>query len=1195
MKNIHDTIAIVTFVLLFALSSIGLAQTGNDYVNTSELYEGRADIVASVRIALEPGFHATTGSMVHAFIGTNLPPSNGYNPVSGDLVSIGDNPSSNRNYIKTTYLRGTTTEESMIEQTARMVEIEYLDAYGNSEMTVLVKGSPTHKDLVSNVLKYGIGGRVDRQYLPCEVVDDDGKYQTDVSETVSDFYNEDMLEGKDGDGWPYKQFLYDNTPLNRSTGQINEGYRWLTHPTQVRYKCNAMNIAHWKADASGSFVAITYPIGSLRKEEYTDEDGLINRVYYDNLGQQVRTETVATDGAELRTAYVYDDFGHLRCVVTPKASSPNETGLCYFYTYDARGRIVEKTIPDHGTERCVYDMRNRMVMSQDGNLLANNEWAFTFYDVYGRPVANGYLSSTMNRTQLQALFDMQNTVDEQWTSNGSLYGYSGTSFPASLIVTADDIQNANWYDQYGFLGMFMPDYTCPDYPSGEAVAYDMQTKGLPMGSMEKANLLTGDTEILHVNYYDNKGRLICSVNDNHLEGRTDRFFKYNFNGEVTEESVSHTINGQDALVTQSRYTYDHTGRRLQELYKVNNDAEFVARAYEYNAVGDLINTYLYSSDGGNTFAQKLKYHYNIRGWLKSLNDFENPGFDLFAMRLAYERPNVNLAVAARYNGNVSQMCSNGRYSTAFGFGFNYDKFNRLYGVNYAEGTNLQQNYDAYTEDYSYDENGNLQSLWRAYNGDYIDELYYYYYEGTNRIERISDIGETIGGYNAYLHPYNYDNNGNSTYIPSRHASVVYSRLNKPLTVSFSPTDKIHYFYSSTGTKLRKQVTAMATPQNLTTDYCGEFMYEDNELVCIFAPFGRMRPMETDQGTQWRTYYSLTDHLGNVRAEFVAHDSGQPELVQQTDYYPFGYTLHRNDFGSQRPNHRLFGGKELQDETLAGNTLDWYDFEARMYDPLIGRFMTTDPLAEKYYGITPYGYCGNNPMNAYDLHGDSISITYNTRSFSWGHKNSGNSNSVIYYDGVLYNKDGSVFTEENGFLKQCMNAISEIRKSSIGDEMVSTLQSSSNMFTIMYGEDDFTPIKADRNKAYASQIKSDPQYSSLLEASDNLEGGAGGIITWSYYGAKIPTTEGIMINSHMDLAHELSHALDSDRGLMDNRIEQGVSRLEWRAVRNENLIRGQLGLPLRTHYQIKTNSKGECIGGAGPKMLTDDNQPLPLSW
>ena len=70
------------------------------------------------------------------------------------------------------------------------------------------------------------------------------------------------------------------------------------------------------------------------------------------------------------------------------------------------------------------------------------------------------------------------------------------------------------------------------------------------------------------------------------------------------------------------------------------------------------------------------------------------------------------------------------------------------------------------------------------------------------------------------------------------------------------------------------------------------------------------------------------------------------------------------------------GKELQDETLAGNTLDWYDFEARMYDPLIGRFHTTDPMAEKYFSLTPYGYCGNNPIKYIDYDGCIIHLADN---------------------------------------------------------------------------------------------------------------------------------------------------------------------------------------------------------------------------
>ena len=68
-------------------------------------------------------------------------------------------------------------------------------------------------------------------------------------------------------------------------------------------------------------------------------------------------------------------------------------------------------------------------------------------------------------------------------------------------------------------------------------------------------------------------------------------------------------------------------------------------AYEYNAIGDLLNTYLYSADSGNTFAQKLRYHYNIRGWLTDLNSFEDPGYDLFTLKLAYETPNTTLSCA----------------------------------------------------------------------------------------------------------------------------------------------------------------------------------------------------------------------------------------------------------------------------------------------------------------------------------------------------------------------------------------------------------------------------------------------------------------------------------------------------------------------------------------------------------------------
>ena len=60
----------------------------------------------------------------------------------------------------------------------------------------------------------------------------------------------------------------------------------------------------------------------------------------------------------------------------------------------------------------------------------------------------------------------------------------------------------------------------------------------------------------------------------------------------------------------------------------------------------------------------------------------------------------------------------------------------------------------------------------------------------------------------------------------------------------------------------------------------------------------------------------------------------------------------------------FGGKEL-DRSYG---LDFYDFEARAYDPVLMRFTSVDPLATKYPWISPYAYCGNNPISRIDPDG-----------------------------------------------------------------------------------------------------------------------------------------------------------------------------------------------------------------------------------
>lgn len=63
----------------------------------------------------------------------------------------------------------------------------------------------------------------------------------------------------------------------------------------------------------------------------------------------------------------------------------------------------------------------------------------------------------------------------------------------------------------------------------------------------------------------------------------------------------------------------------------------------------------------------------------------------------------------------------------------------------------------------------------------------------------------------------------------------------------------------------------------------------------------------------------------------------------------------------------FGGKELEVEGV----LNLYDFEARMYDPALTRFMSPDPLADRYPSVSPYAYCANNPLRFTDPSGMKI--------------------------------------------------------------------------------------------------------------------------------------------------------------------------------------------------------------------------------
>ena len=139
---------------------------------------------------------------------------------------------------------------------------------------------------------------------------------------------------------------------------------------------------------------------------------------------------------------------------------------------------------------------------------------------------------------------------------------------------------------------------------------------------------------------------------------------------------------------------------------------------------------------------------------------------------------------------------------------------------------------------------------------------------------------------------------------------------------------------------------------------------DNKLLHILTPEGTVSRTEGSAGTNYTYNYFKKDQIGSTRAVLSAVGNTL-QNVQSTDYYPFGLAYSTNNLNK---NKYLFSGKELQDASIGGTILGLYDFGARQYDPVIGRWMSIDLLANKFPDVSPFVYCLNNPINLVDLYG-----------------------------------------------------------------------------------------------------------------------------------------------------------------------------------------------------------------------------------
>jgi RHS repeat-associated protein len=115
-------------------------------------------------------------------------------------------------------------------------------------------------------------------------------------------------------------------------------------------------------------------------------------------------------------------------------------------------------------------------------------------------------------------------------------------------------------------------------------------------------------------------------------------------------------------------------------------------------------------------------------------------------------------------------------------------------------------------------------------------------------------------------------------------------------------------------------------------------------------------------------FYIYDHLGNTRATYhvdITCPSTKVYVLEYaSEYYPYGKTLRDYTLGAVKEKYET-----TQHERDQETGLDYRG--ARFYDSDVARFLTVDPLEDKYPNLSPYNYVGNNPINNIDINGDSI--------------------------------------------------------------------------------------------------------------------------------------------------------------------------------------------------------------------------------
>ena len=912
----------------------------------------------------------------------------------------GSAQTSSKNYV--------VTRRMLNSQNTYVESVQYYDGLGYPTVSAATNGEDG--STTYTLTTYDFKRREECKFLPV-VIGDNLNYREpeDIMSASSAFH---------GDGTAYTQSHYD--ALDRVTKTDLPGQEWRDNDKAngTEYSANTAEdkVKHYEAPCGVTSLIRAentayefYPAGTLRKVATHDADGKTVTTFTNLFGEKVLERTAAGD-----TYYVYNDLGQLRFVLTPKYQTNKNKALeAYEYRYDARGRVVKKILPGCEYIQYWYDLDDRLLYVQDATLRSGGKYRFMLYDTYGRLCVQG-LCSNCKRNKA-----MNPEVHYDKSQPGLLNtGYILQAEYDGKMLSNPTLEIVNYYDSHQFLTGTAANYFGNDMEPDLSHTNTQYMNGHQTGNI----IATSDGgHTATVQWNDIRGNVL-GTKTRRPDGVTEtERMSYTFTDNVaSHERHIDGLYGETVSMTETN-TYSNVTDRLTstDITLSHGYGDYSKTvSYGYDQLGRL-NTVTRPTTGvgGST----VSYAYDMRGWTREISTTEG-----FSERLFYQDGNIR---ASYYNGNISKTAwtnSNDPDRTV-SYWFTYDKANRMTAGRYYEG-GLQTN-NKYNEHLTYDANGNICSIHRygkmqnGYYG-YVDDLQMTLTGNrligvTEKAKAVTDEGSTdYKGVTGVTTSCTYNDVGSLTSDEGRGIALIeYDYMNNPKRIQFTNGNVTKYIYSATGEKLRtiyqtavpNITVAMGSKHELTD---AEVLYKDsvdyyhggkltvkngrldkcyfdggyaqayNAFLCVAKPsfIYDEEPTEEDMERHrkmmesWRRqieehnntdafsfHYYTADHLGNIRE--VVNESGEVEQI--TNYYPFG-TPFSEEAGNTNPDQQThkYNGKEF--DTMHG--LNTYDYGARQYNSLFGRWDRMDPLCEKYYSVSPYAYCLNNPVKNIDPDG-----------------------------------------------------------------------------------------------------------------------------------------------------------------------------------------------------------------------------------